>query len=80
LERLPDWWEGPANSILGAHLGITDYLLSPIESKKSDLPSQRYQRNEDAAELVKQKKVSLAWIVRDAAEKYLFSQERGATG
>ena len=32
------------------------------------------------AELAKHKKVSLAWIVRDAADKYVSGQERGATG
>lgn len=39
---------GGADSILGAHLGTTDYLLNPIESKKSSLPSCRYHRNQDA--------------------------------
>jgi hypothetical protein len=32
------------------------------------------------AELAKQKKVSLAWVVRDAAEKYVSGPESGATG
>lgn len=31
-------------------------------------------------ELAKQKKVSLAWIVRDAAEKYIAVQGSGVTG
>jgi hypothetical protein len=32
---------------LGAHFGSTDYLLNPVENKKSELPSQCYQRNQD---------------------------------
>jgi metal-responsive CopG/Arc/MetJ family transcriptional regulator len=32
------------------------------------------------AELAKQKKVSLAWVVRDAAEKYVSGPDRGAVG
>jgi metal-responsive CopG/Arc/MetJ family transcriptional regulator len=30
--------------------------------------------------LAKQKKVSLAWVVRDAAEKYVADQTAGTTG
>jgi Ribbon-helix-helix protein, copG family len=31
----------------------------------------------DLAELAKQKKVSLAWVVRDAAEKYVAVEQEG---
>lgn len=34
---------------------------------------------EALVELAKKKKVSLAWVVRDAAEKYVATPERGVT-
>jgi metal-responsive CopG/Arc/MetJ family transcriptional regulator len=39
-------------------------------------PSDLYETLE---ELAKQKKVSLAWVVRDAAEKYVADQTAGTT-
>ena len=40
-------------------------------------PSDLYETLE---KLAKQKKVSLAWVVRDAAEKYVADQTAGTTG
>lgn len=42
----PFSWSGPANSILGSHVGTTDYLLAPLNAGPSLQPA-LYGRNED---------------------------------
>jgi metal-responsive CopG/Arc/MetJ family transcriptional regulator len=45
---------------------------APLVRASMSFPPDLYETLED---LAKQKKVSLAWIVRDAAEKYIASQQ-----
>jgi hypothetical protein len=46
LEVLPPW-SGPADTVLGAHIGTTDYLLPPRAHDKFELPASVYTKNED---------------------------------
>lgn len=46
LQPLPDW-SGPADSILGAHIGTTDYLLAVHQSVEAYQSIPVYKSNED---------------------------------
>ena len=48
---------------------------TPTVRASISFPSDLYQ---DLETVAKQKKVSLAWVVRDAAEKYLSEHESGS--